>query len=98
LTCALPAVLLQGTRTGIEFGNGTDIRLMSPVSGGRVHRRLWWRLLLAVPVIAVLWVPWYARATPTLLGVPFFYWYLMAWVPLSAVCSGVVYLKTRDLV
>ncbi|MGH8301417.1 MAG: DUF3311 domain-containing protein [Steroidobacteraceae bacterium] len=72
---------------------------MSPVPGGRVHHpRLWWRLLLAVPVIAVLWVPWYARATPTLLGVPFFYWYLMAWVPGSAVCSGVVYLKTRDLV
>jgi len=49
-------------------------------------------------VIAVLWVPWYARATPTLFGVPFFYWYLMLWVPLSAVCSGVVYLKTRDLI
>ncbi len=62
-----------------------------------VHGRLWWRLLLVVPVIATLWVPWFARARPTLVGLPFFYWYLMAWVPLSALCSAVVYLKTRDL-
>ena len=71
---------------------------MSPSPGGRSYRRLWWRLLLAVPVIATLWVPWYAHATPELLGVPFFYWYLMIWVPLSAVCSGVVYRMTRDLI
>lgn len=73
-------------------------RGMSTSSRGRVHRRLWWRLLLAVPVIATLWVPWYTRAAPELLGVPFFYWYLLIWVPLSAACSGVVYLMTRDLV
>lgn len=79
--------------------NGTDSDSgMSTSSGGRVHPRLWWRLLLAVPVVATLWVPWYARSTPELLGMPFFYWYLMIWVPLSAVCSGVVYLMTRDLV
>jgi len=71
---------------------------MSTSPGRGVHPRLWWRLLLILPVIATLWVPAYARATPTLLGVPFFYWYLMAWVPISAVCSGVVYFATRDLV
>lgn len=64
---------------------------------GSAHRRLWWRLLLVVPVIATLWVPWFARTRPMLAGLPFFYWYLMAWVPLSALCSAVVYLKTRDL-
>ena len=63
-----------------------------------VDPRRWWRLFLLVPVIATLWVPWFAHARPVLLGVPFFYWYLMAWVPLSALCSAVVYLKTRDLV
>ena len=78
---------------GTDSGSGT-----STSSGGRIHPRLWWRLLLAVPVVASLWVPWYARVTPELLGVPFFYWYLMAWVPVSALCSAVVYLKTRDLV
>lgn len=62
------------------------------------HARLWWRLLLIVPVIATLWVPWFAHLRPALFGIPFFYWYLMAWVPLSAVCSAVVYFKTRDLI
>ena len=64
----------------------------------RARARLWWRLLLAVPIIGVLWVPSYAHAAPALLGIPFFYWYLMAWVPASAICSGVVYYKTSDLV
>lgn len=62
-----------------------------------VRTRRWWRLLLVVPVIATLWVPWFAHTRPVLIGLPFFYWYLMAWVPLSALCSAVVYLKTRDL-
>jgi hypothetical protein len=64
----------------------------------RIHPRLWWRLLLIAPVVATLWVPAYVRITPTFLGIPFFYWYLMAWVPASAIFSGVVYYKTRDLV
>lgn len=70
---------------------------MSTSPARRVHPRLWWRLLLIFPLVTLL-TPWYARATPVLLGVPFFYWYLMAWVPVSAVCSGVVYFKTRDLI
>lgn len=56
----------------------------------------WWRLLLLVPVIAVLWVPWFARMQPTLCGFPFFYWYLMSWVPGGAVCTAIVYYKTRN--
>jgi len=72
--------------------------LSNDTHSGRIHPRYWWRLLLALPVIATLWVPAYARATPALLGVPFFYWYLMAWIPISAACSAVVYFKTRDLV
>lgn len=71
---------------------------MSASGVHRVHPRLWWRLLLVVPVIATLWVPWYARTRPVLFGLPFFYWYLMAWVPASALCSAVVYFKTRDLI
>jgi Protein of unknown function (DUF3311) len=70
---------------------------MSTSPARRVHPRLWWRLLLIIPM-ATLLAPWHARATPALLGVPFFYWYLLAWVPVSAACSGVVYFKTRDLI
>lgn len=58
--------------------------------------RLWY-LLLLVPVAATLWVPWFNRSGPSLAGIPFFYWYLIAWVPLSALCAAWVYLRTRHL-
>ena len=32
---------------------------------------------------------------PVLAGVPFFYWYQMLWIPLSVICTLVVYNKTR---
>ena len=32
-------------------------------------------LLLIVPFIALLWVPFYNRIEPQLFGIPFFYWY-----------------------
>jgi Protein of unknown function (DUF3311) len=40
--------------------------------------------LLAVPLLALLIVPIYARSGPELLGFPFFYWYQLAWVFLAA--------------
>lgn len=36
------------------------------------------RLLLLLPFVATLWVPWYNRDAPLLWGFPFFYWYLFA--------------------
>jgi hypothetical protein len=49
-------------------------------------------LLLLVPFIAVLWVPFYNRVTPTLFGIPFYYWYQMLWVALGAAVLVPVYL------
>jgi hypothetical protein len=42
------------------------------------------RLLLIVPFVAVLWVPFYNSREPVLAGVPFFYWYQMLWIVLGA--------------
>jgi hypothetical protein len=53
------------------------------------------KLLLLVPLIAVLIPPIYNRRGPELLGFPFFYWYQLLWVPLSVVCTVVVYRATR---
>ena len=64
----------------------------------RASSRRWWLLLLVVPLIATLWVPWFAHAHPVLFGLPFFYWYLLAWAPGSVVCSAFVYFKTRDVI
>jgi len=51
----------------------------------------WARLLLILPFIAVLWVPFYNSAEPMLYGVPFFYWYQLLWIILGAVIIGIVY-------
>ena len=32
------------------------------------------RILLLVPFIGLLWVPFYTSAEPALFGFPFFYW------------------------
>ncbi len=44
-------------------------------------------VLLAIPVVALLWVSSYARDTPELGGVPFFFWYQFLWVFLCAGCT-----------
>ena len=44
-------------------------------------------LLLAVPVVALLWVDSYARIEPVLAGFPFFIWYQFLWVFLCAACT-----------
>ncbi|BCB86349.1 hypothetical protein Psuf_036620 [Phytohabitans suffuscus] len=49
---------------------------------------------LAAPFVALLWVPFYAGG-PALVGVPFFYWYQMVWVPLSVLLMFVAYLLLR---
>ncbi|MHB1676881.1 MAG: DUF3311 domain-containing protein [Sulfuriferula sp.] len=47
--------------------------------------------LLAVPCIAVLVVPFYNRIEPTLFGIPFLYWWLGMWAPLSSLFIAIVY-------
>ena len=59
------------------------------------HTVPWARALLLVPFIAMLWVASYDRIEPTVAGVPFFYWYQLAWVVLSAVIIAVVYVVER---
>ena len=51
----------------------------------------WVYLLLIVPFIALLWVPLYNRPLPELAGIPFFYWYQLVWVPLTAAILYVAY-------
>jgi len=41
-------------------------------------------ILLAIPCLLALAVPLYNSITPTFFGFPFFYWYCLALVPLSA--------------
>jgi Protein of unknown function (DUF3311) len=40
--------------------------------------------LLLVPCVLALWVPLYNSLPPVLFGIPFFYWFQLVLVPLSA--------------
>ncbi len=42
-------------------------------------------LLLLVPCLIALWVPLYNSPTPPLFGIPFFYWFQLLLIPVSAV-------------
>ncbi|AEM81296.1 DUF3311 domain-containing protein [Stenotrophomonas sp. NPDC087984] len=52
-------------------------------------------LCLIAPFVGMLWVGSYAKVEPTLIGIPFFYWYQMLWVPISAVLTSVAYILVR---
>ncbi|MER7716610.1 DUF3311 domain-containing protein [Streptomyces flaveolus] len=54
-------------------------------------------LCLVAPFVAMLWVGSYAKTDPTFIGIPFFYWYQMAWVLISTVLTVIAYqLWQRD--
>ena len=48
-------------------------------------------ILLAIPVVALLWVDSFAKVEPTLAGFPFFIWYQFLWVFLCAACTWAAY-------
>jgi hypothetical protein len=56
----------------------------------RTHSR-WWYALLAVPFVGLLVPPLDPREDPTVIGLPFFYWYQFLWVPVAAALTWVVY-------
>jgi hypothetical protein len=69
------------------------VRRIKPNTGWRSY---WPRFLLVIPFFAVSWVPSFNRVEPSLAGIPFFYWYQLAWVLLGAAIVLAVYLiETR---
>jgi hypothetical protein len=54
------------------------------------------QFLLLLPLVAVLVPEFYNRAGPSIGGMPFFYWYQLAWIAGVAVCTGIVYAVTRS--
>ena len=41
-------------------------------------------LLLLTPCVLALWTPLYNQEAPALFGIPLFYWFQLALIPLSA--------------
>ena len=55
----------------------------------------WWYLLFVALFLVALWVPLYNRVEPTLLGMPFFYWFQLVLILVGAVVTAIVYFATE---
>jgi hypothetical protein len=56
----------------------------------------WWYLLFVVELLLIIWPGFYNSLTPTLIGIPFFYWYQLLVVIIGAVLTAIVYFATRE--
>ena len=67
--------------------------------GGCVNQNNWLlalaTVLLAIPVVALLWVGSYSKVEPAFAGFPFFIWYQFVWVFLCAACTWAAYRLVR---
>lgn len=53
-----------------------------------------WNLLLLIPLLWLI-TPLYNKTGPDFIGMPFFYWFQLAGIPVAAICTSIVYLMTR---
>jgi uncharacterized membrane protein len=49
-------------------------------------------VILLVTMVALLAVPTYSHLTPSIGGIPFFYWYTLMWLVINAVLQVIAYL------
>ena len=66
---------------------------MASAKSGSAKTRLFWYLLLLVPFVGALWVPFYNRVDPMLFGIPFFYWFQFGWIIVTAIITAGAYLS-----
>ena len=60
-----------------------------------MKKRAWYALLL-LPFIGTLIPQLYNRLDPPLFGLPFFYWYQLAWVIITTLLLGIVVFATWE--
>ena len=54
----------------------------------------WWNLLLLLPLLMLI-TSWFNKDRPRLFGLPFFYWYQLAFVVVGVACVSIVYAATK---
>jgi hypothetical protein len=47
--------------------------------------------MFLVILVVTLWVPFYNRVEPTWHGIPFFYWFQISWIVVTAVATVLAY-------
>lgn len=69
------------------------MHIFKPMEARRPRKGAGWLLLLfIIPFIALLWPPFYNLAQPELIGIPFFYWFQLAWIIVTALLTLIAYL------
>jgi len=48
-------------------------------------------LLFLTPFIVLVWPPFYNMLQPKLVGIPFFYWFQLLWIVITALLTAVAY-------
>jgi hypothetical protein len=87
--------IANGTGSGAPCSKTTAIGWRSAMNGTPRHSGWsWWYLLFVIQFVAVLWPPFFNKAEPAWIGLPFFYWYQLLWVLIGAVLTAVVYFAT----
>ncbi|MGB8345179.1 MAG: DUF3311 domain-containing protein [Ktedonobacteraceae bacterium] len=61
------------------------------VSRTRSNARSWLLILLILPFIALLWPPFYNFTQPSFIGIPFFYWFQLLWIIITAIITSIMY-------
>ncbi|WP_376796818.1 DUF3311 domain-containing protein [Thermogemmatispora sp.] len=67
---------------------------MLPEESLRRRGRLWPFTLLLIPFLTAVCPALYNQVEPTLFGVPFFYWFQMFWIIVTATIVGLVAMLT----
>jgi hypothetical protein len=68
---------------------------LDPRTGQRTGLLVLAGILLAIPIVALLWVGSYDRIEPRLAGFPFFFWYQFVWVFACSAMTYTAYLLIR---
>jgi hypothetical protein len=68
---------------------------MNHQQSGRHSGWSWWYLLFVIQLVAIVWPPFYNHVEPTFVGMPFFYWYQLAWIVFGAILTAIVYFATE---
>lgn len=86
----------ESTTSNVLTDSSRDSAMSGVKTGTERRSGSWkWCFLLLLPYIGLLWLPFYAKAEPRLLGFPFFYWYQFAWVFVTMFLIDFVYRRTR---
>lgn len=62
-----------------------------PRTQAPAKRRVWLRIFLLIPFIVLLYPPFYNSINPVVFGMPFFYWFSLLWIIITAVLTAVLY-------